>query len=105
MPANSSQTVQSVTQGQHAATLTPQERQQWLDHEWVLGDLNVQSTYGGSVVAVANRTILAVGPTHLAALQTALARADCPPREQIVTVAVEGRPLPAAEVLKRKEQP
>jgi len=55
------------------------------------------------VVAVANRTILGVGPTHQAALQAALARPDCPPRQQIVIVPVEGCALPSSPILDSKE--
>ena len=37
--------------------------------------------------AVSNRTILGTGRTHRDALQAALARPDCPLRQEIVTVA------------------
>ena len=102
---SSTQIEPSAPKGSHPPALTEQERKQWLDHEWVLYDRDLQSTYAGSVVAVANRTVIGVGPTHLTALQAALARPDCPPRQQIVTVAVEGGPLPRSEVLETKEQP
>lgn len=82
--------------GSHPATLTEDERKQWQDHEWVLHDPATQQTYAGSVVAVSNQTILGVGLTHRDALQAALACPGCPPRQQIVTVAVEGFPLPVA---------
>jgi hypothetical protein len=105
MTQTSSQLAPSAPKGSHSSALTEQERQQWLDHEWVLSDRDLQSTYAGAVVAVENRTVLGVGPTHLAALQAALARPDCPPRQQIVTGAVEGCPLPGSETLEAKEQP
>lgn len=105
MAETGSQLKPSAPLGCHAATLTEQERNQWLDHEWVLCDPDLQSRYAGSVVAVANRTVLGVGTTPLAALQAALARPDCPPRQNIVLVPVEGCPIPSAQVLERKERP
>ena len=100
MAETSSQLPPSAFEGSHPSALTEQERKQWQDHEWVLGDAAIQSTYAGSVVAVADRAILGAGPTPLAALQAALARSDCPPRQHIVTVPVEGRPLPDAQISK-----
>jgi hypothetical protein len=90
--------------GCHGAALTELERKQWLDHEWALCDRDIQSRYAGSVVAIANRTVLGVGTTHLAALQAAQAQPDCPPRDQIVTVVVEGSPVLGGHVPENEEQ-
>jgi len=81
----------------HPSTLTESERQLWQDHEWVYHDPDIQRTHAGSVVAVSRRTILGVGRTHLEALKAALARPDSPPRQEIVTVAVEGSAIAASE--------
>lgn len=83
-----------VPADRHPPTLTERERKLWEDHEWVLHDAEVQRAYAGSVVAVSDRSILSAAKTHHDALRTALARPDCPPREEIVTVAVEGQALP-----------
>src|SRR5580700_10513681 len=77
MPETNSQIEPLAPTGCHAPTLTEQERKRWLDHEWVLCDPAIQCMYAGAVVAVADRIVLGVGPTHLAALQAALARPDC----------------------------
>jgi hypothetical protein len=90
MAETTSQPKPSPPRADHGPALTEQERQQWRDHEWVLSDEATQSRHAGLVVAVSNQTVLGVGPTHRDALQAALARPDCPARQAIVTVAVEG---------------
>ncbi len=104
MAEASARPVRSDPEGGHGPILTEQEQQRWLDHEWVLSDQDLSSRYAGQVVAVANRTLLGVGPTHLAALQAAQARPDCPARQAIVTVPVEGRPVAPTPVVESREQ-
>jgi len=99
----SSQPLTAVPADTHSPTLSDRERMLWQDHEWVLHDPDIQRTHVGSVIAVSNRRILGAGKTHQAALESALARTDCPPREQIVTVAVEG--IPVASAPQGKERP
>jgi hypothetical protein len=91
-----SQAVTSVPIDSQPPTLNERERKLWQDHEWILHDPDLQRAFAGSVVAVSNRIILGNGRTHQAALDAALARPDCPPRDEIVTVAVEGQPLAVA---------
>jgi hypothetical protein len=105
MTPTPSQPMASVPADTHAPALNERERRLWQDHEWVLHDPGIQRTYAGSVVAVSNRTVLGTGRTHQAALASALARADCPLREQIVTVAVEGQALSGAQTPEGKERP
>ncbi len=88
-----SQPLTAIPAETHLATLNDRERMLWQDHEWVLHDPDIQRAHAGSVIAVSNRRILGAGKTHQAALESALTRTDCPPREQIVTVAVEGVPV------------
>jgi hypothetical protein len=71
--------------------LNNRERQCNADYEWVLQDLGVQREQAGKVVAVHRRKIVGVGTNHRDALQVALRRPDCPPREEITLVFVEGR--------------
>jgi hypothetical protein len=76
------------------------EREQRIqsDYEWVLHDAKVQRQYAGQVVAVSNRLVWGTGKTHLAALEAALSRPDCPPRGDLATVAVQGLPVsPSAQ--------
>jgi hypothetical protein len=98
MAEMTSQPKPSDLRAEHDPALTEQERQQWRDHEWVLSDEATQSRYAGLVVAVADRTVIGVGRTHREALHAALARPDCPSRQAIVTVAVEGCPVRGAQV-------
>lgn len=105
MASTPAQEMRSASAGPHPTTLNDRERKLWQDHEWVLHDADVQRTYAGSVVAVSNQAIIASGKTHRAALEAALARPDCPPRDQIVTVAVEGQPLPVPDTSKVGERP
>jgi hypothetical protein len=105
MPQSRAQDSQPQRETLHPSALTERERQVWLDHEWVFQNSDIQQTYAGSVVAVAHQTVLGTGKTHLAALQAALARPDCPPREEIVTVAVEGCPLASRPTQDVKERP
>lgn len=70
--------------------LTEQEHQVNADYEWVLHDPDIQRAQAGKVVAVHQRRILSVGANHREALQTALQLPDCPPRDTIALVFVEG---------------
>jgi hypothetical protein len=45
----------------------------------------------GKVVAVHRRRVLGVGRSHGEAVQAALRAPDCPPRDEIAVVFVEGR--------------
>jgi hypothetical protein len=64
------------------------------DYEWCLRDPEVHKQYARQVVAAHHRRILASGKNHGEALQGALNRPDCPPREEIVLVYIEEEPLP-----------
>jgi hypothetical protein len=75
--------------------LNERERQLHADYEWVLHDLALQREQAGKVVAVYRRRILAVGKNHREAIQEALRGPDCPPREEIALVFVEGRTVAA----------
>jgi hypothetical protein len=75
--------------------LTERERQLRDDYDWILHDAEVQRSQAGKVVAVYRHRIVGAGKDHREAIQEALHRPDCPPREEIALVFVEGRTLPA----------
>lgn len=82
--------------GEQLMELTERERQVHADYEWVLHDPVVQRQHAGKVVAVCRGQVLGVGANHREALQKALDRPDCPPRDEIALVFVEGVPLNTA---------
>jgi hypothetical protein len=81
--------------GIHLEPLNEQERQQDAAYEWVLHDAEVQRTFAGKVVAAHGRRVIGVGKNHWEAFQDALRQPDCPPRQEIAVVYVEGHPLDA----------
>ena len=75
--------------------LNERERQVQADYEWVLHDATIQREQAGKVVAVHRHRIVAVGKDHREAIEKALRRPECPPREEIAVVFVEGRTVVA----------
>jgi hypothetical protein len=73
--------------------LNERERESKTDYEWVLHDAEVQREQQGKVVAVHRARIVGVGANHRDALEAALRQPDCPAREDITLVFVEGRPV------------
>jgi hypothetical protein len=73
-----------------AQGLDERERQLREDYEWCLRDAEAQRAYAGQVVAVHQKKVWGAGKTHGEALQAALARPGCPPRECLAKVFVEG---------------
>lgn len=73
---------------------TETELRQRAAYDWCLRDPAVQQQYGGQVVAATEGRVLGAGKTHGEALRVALQSPDCPPREEIALVYIEGWPLP-----------
>jgi hypothetical protein len=63
---------------QALGSLDEREKRIQEDYEWCLHDPEVRRRYGGRVVVVQNRKVWGVGSNHGAALDAALAAADCP---------------------------
>jgi len=72
------------------AELTEQERQLSADSDWALRDPEVRRRYAGLFVAVHRKTVLGSGKTIGDAVQEALGRPNCPPRQALAKVYVEG---------------
>ncbi len=75
------------------AALTAREQQVWDDFEWVLHDPSVQREYAGRFVVVNRRTIWGAGKDLASALDAASRTPECPPRDELAKVFVEGTPL------------
>jgi hypothetical protein len=73
------------------AELDEREKQLREDYEWVLHDTTIQRQQAGKVIAVHKKKIWGAGASHAAALTEALQSRDCPRRQELALVYVEGR--------------
>src|SRR5262249_62377199 len=78
--------------GARTVELDAREKQLRDDYDWCLRDADVQRNYRGRVVAVHRRTVWGAGRTHGEAVQDALAKPRCPPREQLAKGDIEAPP-------------
>jgi hypothetical protein len=62
------------------------------EFEWALTDREVRREHGGRVVAVRGRKVWGVGKTYRAAWEAACQDPACPPRGELVFVAVPALP-------------
>jgi hypothetical protein len=74
-----------------ARELNEREQQHRADYEWVLHCSDVQQAFAGQVVAVHDRKVWAHGRDHARALEDAFRASNCPAREELALVFVEGQ--------------
>jgi hypothetical protein len=84
---------QGLSSSRSMLQLDEAEQQLRQDYEWVLHDTAIQRQQAGKVVAVHKKRIWGVGESHSAALAEALKRPDCPSRQELALVYVEGRAI------------
>jgi hypothetical protein len=73
--------------------LDEREKQIQKDYQWVLHDRTIQRQQAGNVVAVHKGRIWGVGANHAAALAAALQSPNCPSRQELALVYVEGQAI------------